>query len=114
MILLGSPACRNLVSDLDAFLHFRCRDWLKHVKLATLACLNACLAAPKRVLHGTTVSKVAESNIFLVPIDLEATILQSPTIAGHDSKGVARVNGEARVINEADTSIAISWPRPTL
>ena len=108
MIFLGSPPCRNLKSDLDAFVHVRYCESLEHVKLATLACL----AAPKRVLLRTTGRKAAESNIILVPIYLEATILQSVPIAGHDSKGMACVSGEARVGNEAHTSIAISWPRP--
>jgi hypothetical protein len=57
------------------------------VKLATLACLTA----PKRLLLGTTGCKDAESNIILVPIDLETTILQSVPVAGHDSEGMARV-----------------------
>ena len=85
----------------------RCRDSLI-VKLATLACL----AAPKRVLLGTTGRKAAESNIILVPIDLEATILQSVPIAGHDSEGMARVSGDTRVRHEAEALIAMFWPRP--
>ena len=109
----GQNASR-VACDFIAFLLSISRSKVSLVPVLEIAKLAtpACLTAAKRVLLGTTGWKDAESNIFLVPSDLETTILQSVPVARHYREGIACVSGEARVGNVADASTAIPWPRP--